>query len=134
MQNGIYIFDKNGTILEHKTAGRGLSDNKIFNLSQDRYGRMWACTDKGLDCFRNLHRIHVYNLRNSLSSNHVYGIQEDMNGVMWVSTADGISSVDIRKGKVVNYDRRYGIPQSSYVDGNGKVVYHIGWKNIFRIA
>lgn len=120
LQNGIYIFDKNGTILEHKTAGRGLSDNKIFNLSQDRYGRMWACTDKGLDCFRNLHRIHVYNLRNSLSSNHVYGIQEDMNGVMWVSTADGISSVDIRKGKVVNYDRRYGIPQSSYVDGNVK--------------
>lgn len=121
--NGIFIFNRDGHLMEHKTVQHGLSDNKVFNLYLDRRGWMWACTDNGLDCFpnaRDTYQMKQYNKMGGLGSNHTFGIQEDRHGSLWVSTMAGISSIDIQKGNIENYDDRYGIPQSSYVDCNVK--------------
>jgi ligand-binding sensor domain-containing protein len=48
--DGLYCFDLLNKKLQQYTTERGLSDNGIASIEQDKKGRLWISTDHGLCC------------------------------------------------------------------------------------
>jgi ligand-binding sensor domain-containing protein/DNA-binding CsgD family transcriptional regulator len=47
--NGIYIFSKDGSLLQHINKQNGLQNNTVLDLFCDRYGDLWTGLDRGVD-------------------------------------------------------------------------------------
>jgi ligand-binding sensor domain-containing protein len=88
----------------------GLSNLVVGQLYQDRAGRIWACTDKGLNVFEN-GRFHPYAAAEPLASDLVLRILEDRGGDLWVGTYGG--GLDrIHQGHVTHFTTRNGLPSN----------------------
>ena len=49
IQNGIYISDEQGHILQHVNRMKGLQNNTILSMFEDRSGNLWLGLDNGID-------------------------------------------------------------------------------------
>lgn len=49
VQNGLYIFNPDGTFLYHINKVNGLQNNTVLGLYEDRDGNLWVGMDKGID-------------------------------------------------------------------------------------
>ena len=49
--DGLYIYNLQDKQLQHYTTDKGLSDNGIASIEQDKEGRLWISTDHGLCCY-----------------------------------------------------------------------------------
>ena len=78
--------------IDHLSINEGLSQNLIFDISQDKYGFMWFGTNDGLNRYDGYSfKIYQYNSENTTSfkSNKMEIIHNDRNGNLWV-VADGL--------------------------------------------
>jgi ligand-binding sensor domain-containing protein/signal transduction histidine kinase len=79
---------------ENYDVKRGLSQNQIFSIIQDRKGFIWFATDEGLNRFDG-HEFKIFRhddlSKNSLSDNSVHALEIDNDGVLWIGTNNGIS-------------------------------------------
>ena len=48
ISGGIYLIDKQGSVLEHIYRHTGLADNTVLSLSSDKRGGVWAGLDQGI--------------------------------------------------------------------------------------
>ena len=48
INNGLYIFDNKGNLINQLTVNEGLLNNAINKVFNDRMGNAWLCTDKGV--------------------------------------------------------------------------------------
>jgi len=74
------------------TTDNGLSNNKIYDVIQDKTGFIWLATDNGLNRFDGYnfkYYKHNANDKTSLSSNSVWALFEDSKGFIWVGTKSG---------------------------------------------
>lgn len=49
VQNGLYILDKNGAIVQHVNRLSGLQNSTVLNLFSDRDSNLWIALDNGID-------------------------------------------------------------------------------------
>ena len=49
IRNGLYLFTPEGALLQHLSYGKGLGDNTVLNLFEDRRGNLWVGLEQGLD-------------------------------------------------------------------------------------
>ena len=49
IQNGIYIADEQGQIFQHVNRFKGLLNNTVLNMAEDRDGNLWLGLDNGID-------------------------------------------------------------------------------------
>ncbi len=83
------LSDKN---FEHIMSDKGLSQNTIHYILQDKEGFMWFATEDGLDkydgysfkIFKN-----IPNNKNSISDNFIWTLYQDKSGNLWVGTNSG---------------------------------------------
>ena len=77
---------------KHLTTGDGLSNNKIFDIIQDRTGFIWLATDDGLNRFDG-YSFKIYRHKSkdstSISNNSIWTLFEDRSGFIWVGTKSG---------------------------------------------
>ncbi len=108
----------------HKNSDpKSICCNVIREIFEDASGRIWLCTDTGLDRFDGLHHafIHYRNSpkdTNSLSTNSVLNIYQDKSGVIWVGTTMGLNKIegnipDPEKTVFKHYNVRNGLPDNS---------------------
>jgi signal transduction histidine kinase/ligand-binding sensor domain-containing protein/CheY-like chemotaxis protein len=85
-----------------------LSDNLVYNIYQDRSGRLWFSTHNGLNLFNpKTHNFIRYfsdpDNPKSLSDNFVMQTYEDRAGRFWVATNNGLNLMDRENGTFTRY-------------------------------
>jgi ligand-binding sensor domain-containing protein len=119
-------------LFEHLTPHDGLSFNQATVVYQDHRGYVWIGTLDGLNCYDGTSfQVFKNNVRDtaSLISNNILSIAEDKSGGLWVGTDHGVSRMDIKTGKCLNFNEehpeRHGLTRDFkccvLVDRKGKV-------------
>lgn len=96
----------------HLTTRDGLSNNKVLDIMQDRYGFIWIATMEGLnryDAYDFLVFKHSESDSGSLSSNLVTSLTEDIYGNLWVGTEFGLNRYDRKHNKFIHYFEEDGL-------------------------
>ncbi|GAB4286250.1 MAG: hypothetical protein Kow0068_11830 [Marinilabiliales bacterium] len=76
---------------ENVKVVRGLSQNTVLSIIQDRYGYLWIGTWDGLNKY-NGYDFEIYTAcDNGLSSSTINCLLEDKNGNIWAGTDDGVN-------------------------------------------
>src|SRR5205823_1498091 len=100
-----------------------LSDLEITAIHQDRSGRLWLGTRKGLVRWDEPDR-KVFTTHDGLSSDEVRAIADDLEGNLWIGTVGGgLNRLRLRDSQFTSFGEPGGLPSkdisSLYVDGEG---------------
>ena len=92
--NGAYLLDANGSIIEHLHSANGLSNNYIRSIVEDEDSNIWIGTFWGLNKYNphdNKTKIYINSLLNqhSISHNSVYALLKDKQKNIWIGTYYG---------------------------------------------
>jgi ligand-binding sensor domain-containing protein/signal transduction histidine kinase len=93
----------------------------IHALFQDRAGRLWAGTERGLACWDG-HAWQTFTTNNGLSANIVRALADDADGRLWIGTEGG--GLDcLQNGKITPVQPINGFPSKNisalYMDADG---------------
>jgi ligand-binding sensor domain-containing protein/signal transduction histidine kinase len=84
-----------------------LQDATVWSIHEDRAGRIWLCTEKGL--FRwSRGQFETYTTENGLSNDQVRDFHEDPDGTIWIGTDGGLNR--LRDGRFQVYTEKDGLP------------------------
>jgi signal transduction histidine kinase/ligand-binding sensor domain-containing protein/DNA-binding response OmpR family regulator len=117
---GLYVLELNTGKLRHyvKSAEAGaLSYNHVNKIYQDRQNRIWVMTQGGgLNQYLGSDKgFKVYTVNNGLGSNSLRGMVEDAKGDLWFTTNGGISKMDGRTLKFVNFEEADGLQGKEFM-------------------
>ncbi|MCE7070635.1 ATP-binding protein [Dyadobacter sp. CY327] len=119
---GIAVYDPltKKTLLLDKQSSE-LPSNIVFSLLEDSRGNIWAGTSgEGLALYNpRTRKFSTYGSKEGLASNIVNKVLEDAQGRIWVSTNQGISYLDLKNKKFINYTSYNGIQDRTFVLGSG---------------
>ena len=77
---------RNGTFAYFDTE-KGLSDNFVLALEEDKYGNIWIGTNRGLNCFDQQFFRH-FSDRDGIPRGRVLDIYCDPQGTLWIASND----------------------------------------------
>jgi signal transduction histidine kinase/ligand-binding sensor domain-containing protein/DNA-binding response OmpR family regulator len=117
---GLYVFDISTHKIRHyvKSAEAGaLSYNHVNKIYQDRKNRIWVMTQGGgLNQYMGPDKgFKVYTVNDGLGSNSLRGLVEDAKGDLWFSTNGGISKMDAKTLKFVNFEEADGLQGKEFM-------------------
>ena len=72
---------------------KGLSQNWVYSILQDKYGYMWFGTWDGLNRYDGYNFV-TYNVEDGLSDHAIYSLLEDDEGIIWIGTDKGFNRFD----------------------------------------
>jgi len=84
----------------------GLSSNNIRDITQDRFGYMWICTNDGVNIYDGYQFKVLKNIQDdttSLADNNTFRVLEDSRGTMWVISSAGLSKYNRKKEEFENF-------------------------------
>ena len=118
-----YNFQRFST--EWVKIDKGLSQNSVFTLLQDRDGFMWFGTWDGLNKFDgyqfSIFRPDKYSTHSSISNETIRCLYEDEEGFLWVGTEEGLNRLN-----------RYSL-EFKHFKKNPKALYSINSDTVFSI-
>jgi len=85
------------------TTNSGLPNNDIFTLAEDKEGRIWYATRKGVGYFKD-NKFKNFTKKDGLVSNYITQVFVDNKGRVWIGTDRGIHL--FKKGRIINYTRK----------------------------
>lgn len=94
------------TKFDKLTSKDGLSDDRILDIIQDRYGFIWIATTDGLNRYDGYEFLVFKNIptdSTSISSNLITSLTEDIYGNLWIGTSFGLNRYDRTKDVFVHY-------------------------------
>lgn len=90
----------NPTFLNYSHEQGQLSSNAVRSITEDRAGRIYFGTDRGLDRFDpNTNQWTHFTTRDGLARNFIDKVLSDHNGFIWIASEGSISRFDPRKEK-----------------------------------
>jgi ligand-binding sensor domain-containing protein len=103
----VFGYEKLSTELER--VDKGLSQNSIRTMLQDKHGFLWFGTWAGLNRYDGQNIVilgtDIDNLDGSLSSPVINAIAEDNSGYLWVGTEGGINKVNRQTLEIENFQK-----------------------------
>ena len=79
---------------QHLTDKEGLSNNRVWAITQDKFGLIWIGSGDGLNRYDG-YKVDVYRNergnKTSLPSNHIRCLFTDSQGIVWIGTANGLA-------------------------------------------
>ena len=90
----------------HIGVNEGLSQNTIFDITQDKQGNMWFATYDGLNKYDGYDfTVYQYDEQNpySIGCSIIRACTIDSQGRLWVGTQEGLSLYDAEQDKFYNY-------------------------------
>jgi len=87
IQNGVYIIDLNGSVIMHVNRLKGLQNNTVLSMYQDRFENLWLGLDNGIDALEISSPI--------TNLDYYYGIETSYvsivyNGLLYIGTNQGL--------------------------------------------
>jgi ligand-binding sensor domain-containing protein len=96
---------------QHLSDVNGLSNNRVWAITQDKYGLIWVGTQDGLNRFDG-YKVDVYRRepgnKNSLPDNYVRCLFTDSYGTVWIGTSSGLAYYDYRTNSFQSFLRGKG--------------------------
>ena len=91
---------------QHLSIEQGLSNKRLFAITQDKYGLIWIATGDGLNRFDG-YNVDVYRHergnKKSLPNNIVRSLFSDSNGSLWIGTQGGLAHYDFNSNCFQSY-------------------------------
>ncbi len=87
---------------ENKILKKGLSQNTIYSIIQDRYGYMWFGTWDGLNKYDG-YNFTIFDKRDGLSNEVIKTMLETSDGNIWFGTENGLNCYDPVSGRFEIY-------------------------------
>lgn len=88
---------------------QGLPSDYIWSLYEDRQGRLWVGTERGL-CMFDGTSFKTYTTRDGLSADSIRALLEDRDGNLWIGTTGGLNRFSA--GKFTAFTTRDGLPDN----------------------
>jgi ligand-binding sensor domain-containing protein len=89
---------------------KGLSDPRVNDIVQDKYGFMWFATPNGLNRFDgySIKTFFADASQKELPANNILSLYSDSKGQLWIGTAAGPVLFDFRKQQFIHIDTSGG--------------------------
>lgn len=87
---------------DNNTIVRGLSQNSVHAVLQDKYHFMWFGTWDGLNCYDG-YSFSRFDKEMNLSSQTIISLFEDSDGKLWVGTDNGLNCYDRKENSFITY-------------------------------
>ncbi|HEX3167298.1 MAG TPA: two-component regulator propeller domain-containing protein, partial [Chitinophagaceae bacterium] len=91
---------------QHLNDVHGLSNNRVWAISQDNDGFIWIGSQEGLNRFDG-YKVDVYRNepgnKNSLPTSHVRCLFTDSYGTFWIGTSNGLAHYDSRSNSFQSF-------------------------------
>jgi ligand-binding sensor domain-containing protein len=104
---------------QHLSGEHGLSNNRTWAITQDKYGLIWIGTGDGLNRFDG-YKVDVFlqkrGNKNSLPDNHILCLFTDSHGTVWIGTANGLAYYDNRSNSFQSFT--YNSKDENSLPGN----------------
>ncbi len=112
--SGLYQYDLKSHQLNHlvKSADpQSLSYNHVTQIFQDKKKRVWVLTNGGgVNLYLPENKeFRVLTVKDGLSSNTLRGVVEDGKGDLWFTTTNGISKMDGKTLRFINFEDADGL-------------------------
>ena len=112
--SGLYQYDLKSHQLNHlvKSADpKSLSYNHVTQIFQDKQKRVWVLTNGGgVNLYQPENKeFRVLTVKDGLSSNTLRGVVEDGKGDLWFTTTNGISKMDGKTLRFINFEDADGL-------------------------
>jgi ligand-binding sensor domain-containing protein len=108
---------------QHLSNEQGLSNNRVWAITQDKYGFIWIATAEGLNRFDG-YKVDVYRNepgnKKSLPGNLVNCLFTDSNGTVWIGTVNGLAYYDDRTNSFQSFSK--GKDENSLPDNHISVI------------
>lgn len=114
-REGVFIYDYETDKLQPFKANE-IGINFIYNISEDRSGKMWfSCHHGGIICYNPLNdTLKFYRQSGELSTDQIISSTEDQNGRIWFGTVNG--GVNIYHPKTDSFEiitMKEGLPNNT---------------------
>jgi len=87
ISNGVYITDTEGNLLQHVNRSKGLQNNTVLALFEDRKNNLWAALDNGIDYIEVNSPFSLLNHNFNIESVYATAVHE---GILYVGTNQGL--------------------------------------------
>jgi ligand-binding sensor domain-containing protein/DNA-binding CsgD family transcriptional regulator len=92
VQNGVYIADPDGAVVQHINRFRGLQNNTVLGLFEDRKRNLWLGLDNGIDYIELNSPISLLDHNFGLESTYTSIV---FNGKLYAGTNQGLYAMDL---------------------------------------
>ncbi len=87
IQNGVYIANEQGQVLQHVNRFKGLLNNTVLNMGEDRDGNLWLGLDNGIDYVEVNSALSIFDHTFHIESTYASIVH---NGNLYVGTNQGL--------------------------------------------
>ncbi|WP_082189453.1 triple tyrosine motif-containing protein [Lentimicrobium saccharophilum] len=87
VQNGLYITDRNGRIYQHINRSKGLQNNTILCLFEDRHYNLWMGLDNGIDYAEINSPLSIFDFNYNLEASYTSIVHD---GRLYTGTNQGL--------------------------------------------
>ncbi|QDH78956.1 response regulator [Echinicola soli] len=94
---------------------KSLLSNRIYSLTEDHNGNIWAGSDAGLNCIRPSEKtVQHYTTKNGLIDNLIMAVAFDGDNSIWASHTKGLSRLDLGTQKIQHFNRKDGLQGNEF--------------------
>ncbi|MGD2036095.1 MAG: triple tyrosine motif-containing protein, partial [Bacteroidales bacterium] len=87
IQNGVYVINMQGKIIQHVNRYKGLQNNTVLSLFSDRSGNLWLGLDNGIDMLEVSSPITVLNYCYNIETSYASIVH---NKILYIGTNQGL--------------------------------------------
>lgn len=106
IRNGLYIADENGMIYQHLNRQKGLQNNTILSLYEDKRHNLWIGLDNGIDYLELNSPLSIFNYTYNIES--TYSTIE-YQGKLYAGTNQGLYTIDMNKLSNRHLDQKFDL-------------------------
>ncbi len=103
VSNGVYLSNQKGEIFQHLNRHKGLQNNTILSLFEDRRNNLWLGLDNGIDYLEISSPITYLNYNFNIESAYASIIH---NGILYVGTNQGLYAKEFSKINELSTDSK----------------------------
>jgi len=86
-QNGVYIIDLKGEIIQHLNRAKGIQNNTVLSMYQDNYENLWLGLDNGIDAIEISSPITAINYSYGIETSYASMVY---NQILYIGTNQGL--------------------------------------------
>ncbi len=90
--NGLFITEKNGDLLQHINRYKGLQNNTILSIFEDKRNNLWLGLDNGVDYIEASSPLTFLNYNYNIESSYASILHND---ILYVGTNQGLYAISI---------------------------------------